>query len=38
MVNVPVITKWYREDTVEPCYNEDLGTMKITLVYQGKKK
>ena len=21
-------------DTVEPCYNEDLGTMKITLLYQ----
>ena len=21
--------------TVEPCYNEDLGTMKITLLYQG---
>ena len=23
--------------TVEPRYNEDLGTMKITLLYQGKK-
>ena len=23
--------------TVEPLYNEDLGTMKITLLYQGKK-
>ena len=24
-------------NTVEPRYNEDLGTMKITLLYQGKK-
>ena len=24
-------------DTVEPRYNEVLGTMKITLLYQGKK-
>ena len=24
-------------NTVEPCYNENLGTMKITLLYQGKK-
>ena len=25
-------------NTVEPCYKEDLGTMKITLLYQGKKQ
>ena len=24
-------------NTVEPCYNKVLGTMKITLLYQGKK-
>ena len=26
--------KWYFEYTVEPRYNEVLGTMKITLLYQ----
>ena len=25
-------------NTVEPCYNEDLKTIKITLLYQGLKK
>ena len=25
------------QGTVEPHYNEDLGTMKITLLYQGEK-
>ena len=25
------------DSTVEPLYNEVLGTMKITLLYQGKK-
>ena len=28
------MTEQYLHDTVEPHYNEDLGTMKITLLYQ----
>ena len=26
----------FTDNTVEPCYNEDLGTIKITLLYQEK--
>ena len=31
-----IIYMWH--STVEPCYNKDLGTMRSTLLYQGKKE
>ena len=33
----PFMNIYFPNNTVEPRYNENLGTMKITLLYQGKK-
>ena len=30
----PTDAEFVHVNTVEPCYNEDLGTIKITLLYQ----